>query len=403
MEEIALRHKFDITLTDANIVIIAACSIFLPYILAAFILFSLSLYITLNKNTRKYIFVHSGTKAMKLFFAYVLIIPMLYRNWLGILVGICMILAFQFGLYLRSVMTRELYERVLSIICILSLSSSIYVISENVITSLVNHSYSIHRASAMFFHPNYYGTIIGTVIIICVYKILSNQGSAKMFYGIAVTNILSMYLCKSMFVWVEVFVGVTVLLIVFKKYRLLIFWLCAGVVGSILILGFKMNVIPRLDDVENTTMIRIKVWKAAIQEIKRSPLFGHGFMSFLFISPKYYNGQLILHTHSIYLDMLINFGVLGTVLFVWYFVKYYISVAKQCFKKKNTMITSLILAVTAAALVHGSTDITLLWIQTLPLFLLILSGLGVYEEKEENIRYIAQYIMIKDHKLSKAS
>jgi O-antigen ligase len=390
MEEIALKRKFDFALTDTNIVIVAGI-----------LLLSLCLYIALNKNTRKYIFVHNGTKAMKMFFAYILVIPLLYGNWLGLVVGICMILALEFGLFLRSVMTRELYEKTLSIVCILSLSSSIYAIFENVITSLINHK--THRAAAMFFHPNYYGTIIGTVIIICAYKILTNQGSRKLFYAIAVTNILSMYLCKSMFVWVEVFVGVMVLLVVLKRYRLLSLWLSAGAVGCLMIFGFKLNVIPRLSDVGDTTMVRLRVWNAAIQEIIKSPFLGHGFMSFLFVSPKYYNGQLVLHTHSIYLDMLVNFGIVGTVLFVWYFVKYYASVFKQCFRMKNPMITSLILAVTAADLVHGCTDITLLWIQTFPLFMLVLSGLGAFEQKENNIQDIAPYIMMEDMELSKAS
>ncbi|MDF2951943.1 MAG: hypothetical protein K0S18_1526 [Anaerocolumna sp.] len=46
---------------------------------------------------------------------------------------------------------------------------------------------------------------------------------------------------------------------------------------------------------------------------------------------------------------------------------------------KSFRINALILAVTAAALIHGVVDLTLMWIQTLPLFLIILSGVGAFE------------------------
>jgi hypothetical protein len=80
--------------------------------------------------------------------------------------------------------------------------------------------------------------------------------------------------------------------------------------------------------------------------------------------------------------MLLNFGIVGSGILLIYIIKYYKKVFNLCFKKNNTMITSLILAITASALVHGTTDITLLWVQTLPLFLFILSGLGSFENKD---------------------
>lgn len=70
-----------------------------------------------------------------------------------------------------------------------------------------------HRIASVFSHPNYFGTIVGTVIIIRAYKILTNQGHKLFLYPGWNGNTVSIYLCKSMFVWVEVFIGVTVLLL----------------------------------------------------------------------------------------------------------------------------------------------------------------------------------------------
>jgi O-antigen ligase len=232
----------------------------------------------------------------------------------------------------------------------------------------------------MFFYPNYFGTIISTVIIICAYKVLTRQGKKWFYYVIAFMNMISLYLCESMFAWVEVFLGVAVLLLLLKKHRLLSIWLLMASVASFMIIVLNINIIPRLSQAEVTTESRFKIWEFAIQQIKNSPLFGHGFMSYIYTDKKRHLGDLVPHSHSLYLELLLNFGVVGTGLFLWYFIRYYMSVIKVCFIKKRVLINSLILAVTIAALVHGIVDITLMWIQTLPLFLIILAGLGTSED-----------------------
>jgi O-antigen ligase len=187
-----------------------------------------------------------------------------------------------------------------------------------------------------------------------------------------------------MFVWVEVFVGIVVLLVVLKKHRLLALWLTAAVVGVFMIFVLDFGIIPRLSDVEVTVRLRQQIWRLAIEQIKATPLFGHGFMSFYYIYDITYRNQPIPHAHSIYLDMLLNYGVIGSGMFLWYLMKNYVSTVKVHFREKNTMITTLIVAVSIAALAHGFTDLTMLWIQTLPLFMIILSGLGADEKYEKN-------------------
>ena len=344
---------------------------------------SLITYIILNKYTRQMIFVHQGSNLLKVFFGYVLIIPFLYKNWLGLIVGVGMIMAMIFGLFMRSVMTKELYERVLHLICILSLTSSGYAILEKLINVIFDSRHS-HRIAAVFSHPNYFGTIVGTVFIICAYKILTNQGNKMFYLLVGLINVISMYLCKSMFVWVEVFVGVSVLLFMLKYYHLLILWLTAAALGILAIFGLDLPIIPRLSDMGITIYLREKIWALAIRQIEATPLFGHGFMSFSYIYDSSYKNNLIPHSHNIYLDMLLNFGIVGSTLIIWFLGKYYISLLYIRIKEKNMMIASLILAITVAAFVHGMTDLTLLWIQTFPLFLIILSGLGA---EEKNGRY----------------
>lgn len=361
----------------------AIVSLFLPYILSILVLGFLSIYIIANKYTRQLIFIHKGSRLLKLFFAYILTVPLLYKNWLGLFVGIAMILALCLGLFMRSIMTKELYERLLTLVCIMSVSSAGYAIIERLVNIIFDGRHS-QRIASVFSHPNYFGTMVGTVIIICAYKILTNQEHKWLYYTIAGINVISIYLCKSMFVWMEVFLGVSVLLIVLNKRKLLAIWFTAAALGAFLVFGLEWSIIPRLSDMSVTVGIRQQIWRQAFAEILRNPLFGHGFMSFSFVYDSYFQNNMIPHSHSIYLDMLLNFGIVGTSLFAWYIFKYYVSLIRERLLEKKVMINALILAVVVAALVHGATDLTLLWIQTFPLFLLIVAGLGADEKNGRN-------------------
>lgn len=388
IEGLVLKHRIDISLTHTNIAILAVVAIFLPYILAGIILISLSLYLVFNKNTRKLIFVHKYSNSLKVFFAFAMIVPMIYRNWLGVIAGFGIILAIILSLFLRSIMTHELYEKVLTLICAFSLTSTSCAICEKIVNSFINNKYSTTRISAEFFHPNYFGTVIGTVIIICAYKVLTEQGPKWFYYMVACMNVISMYLCESMFVWVEVFMGIAVLLIILKKHRLLAVWsFCAALAGFVIFV-LNIDVIPRLSDAGVTTGLRLKIWKLAFDQILHEPFLGHGMMSYMFINKIYYLDTIIPHSHSLYLEMILNFGLIGTGILMIYYFNFFKTVIRVCFKEKKTMITSLIIAVTIAALVHGIADITLFWIQTMPLFIIILSGLGAYDkpEKESQIK-----------------
>lgn len=382
IENIALKRRVEVSLTGINIATYIAAAIFLPYILSTIILVFLAIYIVVNKQTRKRIFADKNTNVLKVFMAYILIVPFLYRNWLGFAAGIAIILAIVLGLYIRSIMTKDLFERILNLVCAFSITSTTYAVIEKIVF-IINSGRVNHRIAAVFFHPNYFGTVVGTVIIICAYKVLTKQGHEWFYYMVAGMNVISMYLCKSMFVWVEVFVGVAVLLVIMKRHRLLSIWLFAAAVGGFMIFFLDVNIIPRLSDVEVTVMLRKQIWSETWNAIIKAPFIGHGLYSFIYLFDSSYKNQIIPHSHSVYLDMLLNFGLVGTGLFLFYMVKFYKKVTRICFKEQNVMITSLIIAVTAAALVHGITDITLLWVQTLPLFLLVLSGLGAYEKNRK--------------------
>lgn len=383
-------------LTNNNIVMAIATAVFLPYMISGIMLIVISIFVAINLHTRKLIIKHKGSKVLLLFFAYAIVISCIYGNWIGAVVGAALSLAFILGLYMRSVMTSILFEKILVLICQYSVIGTIWALVEKLIVPIFNKGFNSNRVSAMFFYPNYFGNIVSIVIIICAYKVLTRQGKMWNYYIIAFMNVISLYLCKSMFAWVEIFLGVAVLLIMFKKHKFLAIWLLMATVGSFVILVLNIDLIPRLSEAELTTEIRINIWNYALLQIKSSPFFGHGFMSYMFLDKEYHLGYLIPHSHSIPLELLMNTGIVGSGLFVWYFIQYSKTLFKVCFDKNKSTIYSLILAVIAASLIHGIIDLTLMWIQTLPLFLIILAGLGAYENSDKNAPTSRYNITSKD-------
>ena len=386
IENRALMRPLDTTITYtnityANLVMMSVISIFLPYVIAGSFLITLAIYLLMNKQTRKLVLVHKYSRYLLGFSGFYMLVSYAYGNWFGVFAGMAVALGIVIGFFQYSVMTKELFEKVLTLICILSIISTTCALSEKIIISRLDQYYSYDRISAMFYHPNYFGTITATVIIICAYKILTHQGFKGFYYIIAGINIINIYLCESMFAWVEVFVGIAILLFITKQTRMLVLWGSIGVIAGGMILIANINLIPRLSEAELTLSMRFKIWDMSLEQIKQAPVFGNGLMTYANKTLNKHN--LTVHSHSIYLETLLNFGIVGTIGLLIPTLKYYFQVLKTCFKAKKSKITSLILAVTGAALVHGVTDITLLWIQTMPVFIFLMAGLGAYKTESK--------------------
>ena len=99
-------------------------------------------------------------------------------------------------------------------------------------------------------------------------------------------------------------------------------------------------------------------------------------MGYYHIYANYPGSYATTHCHNLLLDLLLNFGVVGTVFPIWFIVGY----VKRaiCCRNAQTKLqqTSLILAALAALVVHATVDLTFLWIQTGLLYCLILGGIG---------------------------
>lgn len=375
-----LKGRLNTVLSDQNIIYICVTSIFLPYFFTACIIVAAALYLLINPDTRKRIFVHKGSLMLLPFFALSLIVPIVYKNWLGAAGGLALMLIMILALFFRSAMKKRIYEHVLSLICLYSIPMTVIAIIERVMFQPGTPSY-FYRSQAIFFNANYFATIMGTVIVICAYKVITGKGQSIIFYGIAAFSGISIYLCGSLFVWVEIFVGVASFLLLKKRHKMLSMLLFLAGIFCILIY-LDVGIVPRISESFITTGRRVEIWSTALGAIKDAPFFGKGLMTYFHVFKDYPGSFPSQHSHNMYIDPILNFGVVGTAFFLVYFINYY----KTAFYSRKVDsqgsgkdITSLILSITIAVLVHGMIDITVLWVQTGLLMVILMGGLGVSE------------------------
>lgn len=374
----------DIITEKSNLPLLLPIAIYLPYQLATIAIVLFAVYVVTNIHVRESIIRHHNFRALALFFMFGITISLYKGNWLGAVAGFAFFLAFTLGQYLKNKMTVDVFEKGMDLISILSVIASIWAMVEVYIIPTITGK-SIHRASAMFFYPNYFGNIISIVVIICAYKLLTNQGNVIKHLFIIGMNTISLYLCKSMFSFLEIMVGCTVLLLVLKKRKLLMVWIGLGVLGVFLVLFLNMELIPRLSEAKLTTQLRYGIWSFALEEIFKNPIFGNGFMPYIYLDKSQHMGFLVTHSHSIFFEALLSVGLIGCSI-LGYGVYLYTKKMYCIIKSSNdSKLYAVILAVAGASCIHGIADLTLMWVQTLPLFLFILSGVGAYEKRDEVI------------------
>ncbi len=378
---------------DENVVFLAAISVFLPYYLSIVVISVLSFYIIFKTDFKATVFGHLGSYLIPIFSVYTAITAIIYKNLLGLACSAFFFLLLVLGYYLRSIMTTEIFESALDLICVTSVFASFLIILEKIIFwgvywhrcfgDFFNNLYF-----SLYFHPNYLGSIMAAVILICAYKVVLRGTDKKYYYAIAVLAAVAMFLTESMFAWVEVFVGLSILLLIARRHQLL------GILLIFVAFAFALlytspeifeKFVPRIMQADGTFNNRVLIWDLTIDSIKQSPWFGRGFFTYYKISLGNPAAYQTTHAHNIFLESLLSFGIVGSlILVVMVFIIFYrVVLCKNLLRKSS--ITALIFSITAAILIHSIIDMTMLWVQTGLLYCIIMGGIGADEKKINNI------------------
>lgn len=354
-------------------------SIFLPFYITAIVVLAVFFYILFKKKVSG-AFENNGSIWAIIFIIYTLIIALVNFNLIGLEYSAIFLAIIVIAKFVKKNITADIFEKSLNITCIMATITALICIVDFIYNKFILSNSGTYRATLYFGNSNYLATLFATVIIICEYKLLNHCRKNLYYYIIAFFCALGAYLTGSMFVWVEVFIGCSALLLLTRRNQLLsALFLLAGT--FIIVLYCIPNILPRINESNITTDNRVTIWITTIEAIKdATPIFGKGFMTYFHIKGLYPGSYNTSHSHSIFLEPILSFGIIGTILVLIYFGYFYKRVAICKNAQHKHYISSLIISLSLAILIHGTTDLTFIWIQTGLLYALIFSSIGVEEK-----------------------
>ncbi len=372
-----LKRGFKGQNKDKILIYILFISVFLPYHITAVALIFSFLYVLIAGKTPKNFYANGGFWAI-LFTVYTVIIGAINRNYLGIACSAAFFMLIMISNYAREHFDKNMFEKCLSICCLCGFLCAVLSCFEYFYYNFFIHTDKTHRCQLYFFNSNYLATVLATVIIICGYKIISKNPKYILYHIVSIFCAVGLYFTGSMFVWVEVLIGLSSLFLFMRKHQMLSILLLLAGTACIIIYCMPM-LVPRLGESNITTDNRVIIWITSIKQIIKNPVFGGGFLTYFNIFKNYPGSYPTTHSHNIFLEPILSFGIIGTVILLVYLLYFYKRVI-TCHNAQNQIkITALILSLTCAILIHGTTDLTFMWIQTGLLYCLIMGGLGVEE------------------------
>ena len=352
--------------------IVLTVSIFLPYYVTETVVCLIAGLVVCSRVLREWVFDNPRASWLVLPMLIPFYVAAFYHNYKGIGAMALLLAAVICAMYLRRIMTRELFGRLLHIACLCSIACAGVAVGQKIAMWSYNPFF---RPESMFFNANYYGTMAVFMVLVGTYQILNHVRFRWVYLATVFANLLGLYLCGSMSSLATMVISVMAMLLMFRRKKLVIMGAFLVLAGGILVM-LVPELYPRLGDVEDTFGSRVTIWSTALKGIMETPLFGRGPEAYP-LAYAQFGGYATYHCHNLLLDTLLNFGIVGTGLFAAFVVHQ----ARQLYLRYKHYICReqciLIAAVSLAVLVHGLTDVTVFWIQTGMFFLLLFSASGI--------------------------
>jgi len=183
------------------------------------------------------------------------------------------------------------------------------------------------RLIGYFGHPLHYGGFISLVIMACVGLALFYNSRYSWYLPFLITG-LALSGSRSYFIGVSI---ATVIVCFFKSRKMFVAGLAAIPTFFLIFSALSPSFLERLAKVTNSDDpgLRFRYWKIAWDTFKEHPFFGVGYEQFTYyLTPFYQQGLLsnTAHAHSLYLEELVEGGVIGMVLIIGmlvYFIRKY--------------------------------------------------------------------------------
>ena len=356
-------------------------SIFLPFYLfvVVFCLYIISLIFT---GDMKRILQKMGEHPMLLLFlGYSTVISILAQNWMGLVASVGMFLFTVFFLHYQSVLSHRFFRLILQLVLFGSVLSAAFASLEHFqIVKKFNYAFLSpnmqvwhqNRAEVTFFNPNYYGIICCFCIMIAFYLFTTTKLNwLKVFCVIAgFVNLFGLNFTQNRTAFPAIIAGAIIYLFTtIKNWKA--FWLSIGVFAIGLSFLFSSDLGVRMGTLDSSMEERISIWDAGMALFKQNPFWGEGPLTYMHSYPRIH-APYHEHAHSLYIDTILSYGIVGTILLVLSSVAPVRLMMDMSQESGKRPIIGLYLSFLTVVAVHGIFDLALFWIQSGFIFLLVM-------------------------------
>lgn len=359
-------------------------SIFLPFYLFVVVLclYIISLIFT---GDMKSILQKMGEHPMLLLFlSYSTVISILAQNWMGLVASVGMFLFTIFFLHYQSILSHKFFRLILQFVLFGSVLSAAFASLEHFqIVKKFNYAFLSpnmqvwhqNRAEVTFFNPNYYGIICCFCIMIAFYLFTTTKLNwLKVFCVIAgFVNLFGLNFTQNRIAFPAIIAGAIIYLFTtIKNWKA--FWLSIGVFAIGLSFLFSSDLGVRMGTLDSSMEERISIWDAGMALFKQNPFWGEGPLTYMNSYPRIH-APYHEHAHSLYIDTILSYGIVGTILLVLSSVAPVRLMMDMSQESGKRPIIGLYLSFLTVVAVHGIFDLALFWIQSGFIFLLVMCSI----------------------------
>ena len=354
---------------DLLLVTVIALLAFVPYIMSGALLIVVFVSIFAIERTRKALFKQKTMLLLTVGISVLsLISSVIAKNLIGALISVGVFIILTVGAYLMQVMNKALFERAMLVIAIGSIPTAVITVIQQIVVE-----YEEYRPSAHAFNPNYLGAIATlSAVMMLVFALEKGiQTKLRVLYGTAfLSSCVTILVTESRSSLLALMACTVAYVFLKKKYVL-----CAlAVVGgaSLWAIGwFKPELFSWSNSLIEVFSVRYEIWQDTFKSFSQNlytALIGRGPMSYFHVYAAEGLGAHH-HAHNIFLDTLINVGIVGFLMYAALILTF----VKRVFANlrggdKTAFIVSALVIV--EVLVQGIPDVTIMWHQTAPLFLI---------------------------------
>ena len=384
MKSIGVIEKLKGLSKQERILLGVILSIFLPFYLFVIIFFSYLLWLVYTGEMKGILKRLSQHPVLLFFIAYSTAISLLAQNVMGVVASVSMLLFAIFFYYYQAQLTPKFFRLTLQAVLSLSVLAAAFASLEHFqIVKKFDYTFLSpkmqvwhqNRAEVAFFNPNYYGIICCFCIMIGFYLISTTRLRwLRVFSMIAIfANLFGLNFTQNRTAFPAIIFGAIIYLFTtIKNWRA--FWLSIGVFGVGLAFLFSSDLGVRMGTLDSSMEERVSIWNAGMTLFKQNPFWGEGPLTYMHSFPRI-GAPYHEHAHSIYIDTILSYGVVGTVLLGIASatpIRMLIDMSQVPSKRP---ILGLYLSFLTVVAVHGIFDLALFWIQSSFIFLLVMCSL----------------------------